>query len=84
MTDEKQKQYMDEMQTLATGLIQTASELQVKINSSKTQAKRDYYAKKMTKVRKDVQQVLATMELVKIMEDKKNAAESDPSSTITV
>lgn len=80
----EQEQHVDRLQSLATGLIQTASELQSKINSSKTQAKRDYYNKKMTKVRSDVQQVLATLQLVKIMEDQKNAATTDSSPAISV
>jgi hypothetical protein len=80
----EQEQHVDRLQSLATGLIQTASELQSKINSSKTQAKRDYYNKKMTKVRSDVQQVLATLQLVKIMEDQKNAATTDSTPAISV
>lgn len=80
----EQEQHVERLQTLATGLIQTASELQTKINSSKTQAKRDYYSKKMSKVRKDVQQVLATLQLVEIMEGRKNAAASDSTPAISV
>lgn len=51
---------------VAQVLITTASELQKLISSAKTQAKRDFYGKKMKKVRNELTQVLSTMEILKL------------------
>ena len=74
----EQEQRITKLQGFAQELIETASQLQQKINASKTAARKEYYNKKMMKVRKDVQRVLATMELVKIAGERRNAA-ADPS-----
>lgn len=80
------KQQEDQLQTFASRLIAEASELQTKINGSKTQVKRAYYTKKMKKIRTDVQQVLATLQLVKLAEARQNAATATtgPSETAEV
>lgn len=47
-------------------LITDASELQKQISTAKTQCKRDFYGKKMKKVRNELTQVLSTMEILKL------------------
>ena len=74
--------YKDRLSATATQLLTQANALQVNINTAKTQTKRAYFSKKMAKVRKEVQQVLATLQLIKIAEDKQHAAANTTSESV--
>lgn len=50
----------------ANQMLMTANALQKNIDTAKTQYKRDYYGKKMKKVRDGLHKTLATLELLKM------------------
>jgi len=64
----------ESLKQYAEALLRQASEFQTLITTAKTSAKRDFYKKKMNKVRKDVHSVLATLKLLEMTENKHDAA----------
>ncbi len=80
MDNQEASNYLEKLNTFADALIKDAAELQAKISSSKTSVKRDYYGKKMKKLGKELQRVLATKQLVTLAAQK-NASDSSDAPT---
>lgn len=80
MSTQEQNDQVEKLKDLATVLVKQAGQIQLKINESKTSAKRDYYNKKMAKARTDIKQVLATIELYNITMER---ADEQPSTSGT-
>jgi len=72
--------YLEKLNTFADALIKDAAEIQQKISASKTSVKREYYGKKMKKIGKELQRVLATKQLVQLAA-KKNASDDTNAAT---
>lgn len=67
---------LSKLQTYADQVLKAAVEVQQLIKTAKTQTKRDFYSKKMGKLRKDLHQLLATIELVKLSERSADATDT--------
>lgn len=57
---------IDQLQAYADTILKDAIAVQNLIKTAKTQAKRNFYNKKMDKLRKDLRRLLAAIELAKI------------------
>jgi hypothetical protein len=68
----------------ANSMIITATTIQKNIDSAKTRTKRDFYNKKMSKLRDGLQQTLATIQLLKIMTGQTDAStkNSEPQKSV--
>ena len=80
MDNKEASTYLEKLNTFADVLIKDAAEIQAHISSAKTSAKRDYYGKKMKKIGKELQRVLATKQLVTLAAQK-NASDSSDAPT---
>lgn len=73
-------QHLEKLNMFADNLIKEASVIQQQISTAKTTAKREYYGKKMKKLGKELQRVLATKQLL-TMAAQKNASNNSTPAT---
>jgi hypothetical protein len=77
-------QRIEKLKLFATSLLTEASELQKQISGAKTQYKRDFYGKKMKKVRDTITQALSTIEILNLTSKGSENASSPAEPTITI
>lgn len=80
MDNKEASQHLEKLNTFADSLITEAAGIQQKISTAKTAAKREYYGKKMKKISKELQRVLATKQLLNLAAQK-NASDSSTTPT---
>ncbi len=79
-TDKYTKQ-LHMMEDAATHLVNAAVVLTNEIKSSKTNTKKSFYAKKFSKVKNDLTQTLAAIEILKQLTGAKNASPTEPTAS---